>query len=243
MIYHMTLKSSNAKVGPIPVVTVSRDTCPPSCPFNRNGCYADSGPLALHWNHVTAGRRGGTLADLCDALDALPAAQLWRYAQAGDLPGVGDSIDADGLAQLVKANSNRPAIAYTHKPPTPTNISALQAARDGGFHVNLSADSFIEADSFASYGLSVVVVLDLEYGRKTRRGEWAETLAEYKDRTKDFPRRTPNGTKVAVCPATYLDTSCNECKLCASARNGDTIIGFPAHGTRQKLVSATLKGQ
>ncbi|MEG0068146.1 MAG: hypothetical protein RR740_26515, partial [Pseudomonas sp.] len=63
--YHFTRVSGNAKTGPIPVTTTSADSCPPSCSFKGNGCYAESGPLALHWKAVTAGKRGGSLDELC----------------------------------------------------------------------------------------------------------------------------------------------------------------------------------
>ena len=55
---HTTLKSANRKVGKIPVTTTSAATCPDACEFKRNGCYADGGPLAMHWAKVTRGERG-----------------------------------------------------------------------------------------------------------------------------------------------------------------------------------------
>ena len=42
---HLTLKSSNAKTGPIPVSTTEKASGPPDCAM-REGCYAASGPLA-----------------------------------------------------------------------------------------------------------------------------------------------------------------------------------------------------
>ena len=57
---HLTTKSSNKKVGPIPVSTSSHLNCPQTCPYLNNGCYADGGPLALHWRKVTEGERGDT---------------------------------------------------------------------------------------------------------------------------------------------------------------------------------------
>ena len=45
-----TAKSSNKKTGPMPVSTTSSETCPTTCPFKGNGCYAESGPLAFLWH-------------------------------------------------------------------------------------------------------------------------------------------------------------------------------------------------
>lgn len=54
---HLTLKSANAKTGPIPVSTTASDSCPTDCAM-RDECYAATGPLALHWKAVSAGQRG-----------------------------------------------------------------------------------------------------------------------------------------------------------------------------------------
>ena len=55
---HITPRSGNAKTGPIPVTTTERASCPSTCPFYDKGCYAKSGPLALHWRKVSDGERG-----------------------------------------------------------------------------------------------------------------------------------------------------------------------------------------
>jgi len=63
-LYHITLKSSNKKTGPIAVVTSSHDTCPDVCPFKDGGCYANGGPLRLHWDKVSNGTRGISFSEL-----------------------------------------------------------------------------------------------------------------------------------------------------------------------------------
>ena len=57
--FHLSRISTNVKTGPIPVSTGSRATCPDTCPFKANGCYADNHGLNFHWNAVTNGTRGG----------------------------------------------------------------------------------------------------------------------------------------------------------------------------------------
>jgi len=64
---HLTLKSGNVKTGPIPVSTTSKASCSDTCPFKDNGCYADGGPLALHWRAVTEGARGTDWQSFCMA--------------------------------------------------------------------------------------------------------------------------------------------------------------------------------
>jgi len=70
--YHIVLKSGNKKTGKIPVVTSSSSTCPKSCPFKKNGCYAKYGPLAIHMKNVNSGKTGIEFPELLKILKALP---------------------------------------------------------------------------------------------------------------------------------------------------------------------------
>ena len=193
-----------------------------------NGCHAEHGPLALQW-----GKCKLTLNELCNQIRRLPKRQLWRYGQAGDLPARTEEIE-----QLARANGRRPVICYTHR----RNFDAIRRANELGFHINISADNFDEADSFARQGLSTVMVLPSEYGRGRKRGSWAESLTAYRGRIADFLRTTKCGTKIAICPASYHDVTCAECGACAGPRPNNTIIGFPAHGSRKAAVDRQLTG-
>lgn len=211
---HLTLKSANAKTGPIPVSTTSALSCSDTCPFKDNGCYAESGPLALHWRAVTAGERGLTWPEFCDAIAQLPDGQLWRHNQAGDLPGIGDYINPTAMQLLIDANKGRRGFTYTHKPATPENLELIRAANVAGFTVNLSANNLAHADALADTGAGpVVTVLPINAPAKMT---------------------TPAGRPVITCPAqTRDDVSCADCQLCARA-DRPTIIGFLAHGTGAK---------
>lgn len=221
---HLTLKSRNAKVGPIPVSTTSAVSCPNACPLKDKGCYAANGPLALHWRKVTEGKAGASWDAFCDSVAALPDAQAWRHNQAGDLPGQGDAIDAPKLAQLVHANAGKRGWTYTHKPMTSNNATAVSHANAAGFIINLSADTLAEADQLASLNIGpVVVVLDAPEGTK------ADTV-------------TPGGRRVVTCPATYRDDiTCADCLLCARIKR-KTIVGFPAHGAQKKAAATIARG-
>jgi hypothetical protein len=235
MLYYFTRVSSNRKTGPMPVVTASKKTCPKSCPLQDNGCYADAGPIAIVWRAVTSGSKGISFADLCRKIRRLPRGQIWRYGQAGDLPGEGDEIDRDQLSELAAANARRPAIVFTHKPPTADNLGHLRAAANKGLHINLSADSLAEADELASTGLSVVTILSSEYGRRDGEG-----LSAYRTRRRGLPDHTPGGLRIAICPATYLDVTCVECEVCSRPRPSGTVMGFPAHANRSASVDAVF---
>lgn len=233
MHYSLTRISRNAKLGPMPASTSTRATCPTSCPLKgRGGCYAEYGPMSIFWGKVDRGEVGGDFDSFIKDVEKLPKRQMWRYGQAGDLPGEGDSINHEHLIKLAKANRGRRVIAFTHKPMTPQNLATLKEAKELGFSVNLSANNIEHADELVIHGLDVVVVLPTEYGKNSN-----ETISEYKARLNALPKFTPQGSRIAVCPATYTDTTCLDCGACASEKPRAAIIGFPAHGTKKKHVS------
>ena len=239
---HLSPVSANVKTGPIPVSTTSAETCATVCPFRTDadgGCYAASGPLAMHWRAVTNGSRGTDWKSFVETIANLPIGRLWRHNQAGDLPGDGARIDAGALSALVRANVGRRGFTYTHYSADADNCGAIRNANDAGFTVNLSANNVAHADTLADTGAGPVVsVLPLEYARGSKRGEWAESAEEYRARLATLPMRTPAGRRIVVCPATNRDdVSCATCALCAVAGR-TTIVGFPAHGTGAKRASA-----
>lgn len=216
---HLTRISGNAKTGPIPVSTSPKSNCPSTCSFKGAGCYAESGPLAIHWNAVSSGKRGVAYDEFCDEVSRFKAGQLWRHNQAGDLAGADDVIDAPALRQLTKANKGKLGFTYTHYPATPANVKALRAANKGGFTVNMSTDSLADADKAAHLGLPLVTVVPRGWEGKT----------------------TPGGLPVTVCPAQRLDyMTCAVCKLCQKA-DRRAVVAFEAHGSRVKMIELKLE--
>ncbi len=210
----------NKKTGLMPVSTTSADSCPPSCGL-FDVCYAKSGPLLLWWRKVSDGRVGVVWDAFCRTIAALPLGQIWRHNQAGDLPGVGDTLDTRALGLLVKANRGRRGFTYTHKPlRLKRERAAIAAANAAGFTINLSGNTLRHADRLAELGIGpMVVALPLTVQGNVRVF-------------------TPAGRRVVVCPATYReDTTCLSCQLCQVATR-NVIVGFPAHGGRKRLASA-----
>lgn len=219
---HLSLVSNNVKTGPIPVSTTSRDSCPKNCAFSGQGCYAESGPMALHWDAVTRGDRGMPWGMFCEAVATLPPMQLWRHNQAGDLPGDGVEIDGKKLDMLLDANEGKRGFTYTHyRPDKGHNASSIAHANVRGLTVNLSANNLQEADELYEAGCGpVVVVLPHDCDQNTV---------------------TPAGRPVVICPATVRDdVNCKTCEMCYLQR--ETIVGFPAHGSSFKKVTLIAKG-
>ena len=218
----LTLKSKNAKTGEIPVSISSNVSCPSACPLSQGGCYAKHHYLGKHWQLVSDKVRGLPFAVFLDKIVALPLGSLWRHNVAGDLPGIGNTIDKDAMRALVRANKGKKGFTYTHKPPTPGNLNLIEEANREGFTVNLSSNSLAHADELKAISLAPVVTL-LPIGTKENTF-------------------TPDGHKVVVCPATTKENvTCKTCKLCAIP-NRQVIIGFPAHGASAKKAEALADG-
>lgn len=214
MKYSFVRRSSNKKVGPIPVTYTSEESCPASCPLMNAGCYAELGPVSLQWKK--ANNFGVGFDTLLRQIKALPKGTLWRHNIAGDLPGVSDSIDQTALDQLAYVNTGKRGFTYTHKPVLGGgvawhNYDAVKEAVEDGFVINLSANDLDHADQLAELGIAPVVVL--------LPRDSASRLT------------TPAGRKVVVCPADTRGITCEECQVCANAHR-KSIIGFRAHGSR-----------
>lgn len=223
MIVHLTEKSGNRKVGPIPVSTTEEKSCPAECPLKGTDCYARFGPLGIHWKKVGHGR-GDNWTFFCNRLKRFPTGTLFRHNQAGDLPQNSRGlIHLSKLRELVKACQHLRGWTYTHYDPTkPHNAKAIKHANDNGFTVNLSADSLTQADEYAKMNIGPVTTI----------------------LPQDAPlrgNRTPNGLPIVVCPAqTVDDMSCAQCKLCQKA-DRKTIVGFLAHGIASKRLSNRVR--
>jgi hypothetical protein len=209
-----THRSSNAKVGKIPVTTSSKRTCPTECPMLDNGCYASAGfHTNMHWDKVTSGERGAPIDDLCEQVRRLPEGQLWRHNVAGDLMPTSDGkIDSRALWMLTAANTGRRGFTYTHYAPTGENLEAIEGANRAGFTVNISANSPREALDVAQTTTAPVVTIV----------------------PSDFWAQGDTVGSIVRCPAETRDeVTCKTCKLCSVATR-KTIVGFTVHGTQAK---------
>ena len=219
--FHLSLASRNHKAGPIPVSTSPVDLCPSSCPFrDGGGCYATTGPLAIHWAAVNDGHRGVSWPDFLRLIRHLPHRQLWRHNQAGDMQDPSTIAGRTALKQLTIANRGKQGFTFTHHRLTRAVIEAFKAATAQGFTVNTSTETIEAADAAVSRGLRAVVVVP---STDTRRF-W----------------RSPDGNRVVTCPAQIHEgMTCQRCQLC-HARPQEVIVAFRAHGPLRRRVDAWL---
>jgi hypothetical protein len=219
--FHLTAKSSNAKTGPMAVSTSSKATCSPSCVFAGNGCYAESGPLNLHWLKVTSGERGEAFQTFLERLKALPQGSAFRHNQAGDLPHTNGRISRTFIKSIVAAVQHLRAYTYTHHSiALGENLQLLRFANRNGFTVNVSCETERQLDDAIAAGLPAVVVAKSDEKRTT----W----------------HTDGGNVVVVCPAQRIDSkTCSDCMLCHK-RGKRVAIAFLAHGTSKRKAEAQL---
>lgn len=213
--YHLTAYSTNVKTGFIPVSTTSADSCPKTCAFYNKGCYAKSGPMAIHWRKVGEDR-GVSQDEFLSLIAKLPKGQFWRHNQAGDLPHKDGIIDSDFCSGLSRANRNKKGFTYTHHDVSiPENLQIIKGLNACGFTTNLSANNPDQAVELSGHGLPTVCVVPSTEKR---------THFSYK------------GKKFLVCPAVYRDSmTCDKCRLCQK-RDRNHIVAFPAHGAGKKHI-------
>lgn len=220
---HLTLKSSNAKTGPIPVSTTEKASCPDRCSLKGNGCYASDYHLNMHWDKVSQGLRGTDWQGFISQVSKFKPGQLWRHNQAGDLPSNnGKTIDWAKLEDLVLANMGKRGFTYTHYSYKGFNGSLIKQSNSRGFTINTSTESLEDALASFKAGFPTTVVINPQdyQGIKTFK---------YQDVT------------VAICPAqVHDDVTCSTCALCQKA-NRQVIVGFLAHGASKKKVIQILK--
>lgn len=218
--YNITEVSGNQKTGPIITTRHPQASCPVTCPFLGNGCYAENFPLSKHWrDDLTRGMTFETYIErlhrLIDYRNRSGQSSMVRLVEAGDIGnGVELSPQAVHLAEAVSRAST--VIWYSHYHPTPANLPVYRSILDR-VCINVSADSPAMADAYVSLGLPTVVVMPI-----------GTPNVSY----------TPEGRKIVACPAEKAGgrVTCQTCRLCG-LKDRDYIIGFRAHGGRKKLVN------
>lgn len=226
-------KSAASKTDGVAIAYGPRSTCPPSCAFyGRAGCYADAGAhTRLAWDRTDSGsdRNVRTWRGFLSAL-WMSEAKRFRFAVAGDLPGVGEKVNRRAVRALTRAatangrGASRSAWTYTHKRSREALAAAREATADG-FTVNLSANNPADADELLRHGLPVACVT-----------------------ARPVLQTTPAGVQIVPCPAITSEVfgsgtvTCNNCggakgPLCGRA-DRSYVIGFALHGNRAKAAAA-----
>lgn len=233
--------SSNKKTGDVIQSYSSRVTCPDSCKFKKNGCYADGYHTARQWDrcdnpedarYISNGEHLaiGLQAAVFDKLRKDPTRNkiLFRHNIAGDIASEGTStIDADRVDVIAKAieDTNKTVgnvlqgYTYTHCMVDSNAANIIHEAASKGFLINASCETVQEVKHAKSFGINAVIAsIDPN-----------ETARELK----------ALGMHGVQCPAQTKDgVSCDSCRLCA--RDRDAVVIFGVHGTASKKAAKVI---
>ncbi|AYJ74711.1 hypothetical protein phiFa_10 [Thermus phage phiFa] len=193
-------------------------TCPTECPLLNNGCYAQSGPTAIH------AKRSADSDGWKEKLLTLPPKSKIRYLVSGDW-FIDDQPDWDTISAILEVHAKRPDLrgwSYTHgwRRLDASLFNALP-----NLTVNASTESEEDALRAVANGWPTVRVVP-----------------------EDFPKRVETDQVVyLVCPnQTNKAITCDKCQLCLRkdrAINGKpVVVAFRAHGPRKRRVNEMLEG-
>lgn len=233
--------SSNKKTGDVIQSYSSRVTCPTSCKFKKNGCYADGYHTARQWDrcdnpedarYVINGEHLsiGLKAAVFDKLRKNPTRNkiLFRHNIAGDIAIEGTSrIDIIRVYILAKAieDTNKTVggvlqgYTYTHCQIDLQASDIIHNAASKGFLINASCETVQEVKHAKSFGINAVIA----------SVDPMETVRELK----------AMGMHGVQCPAqTKEGVSCDSCRLCA--RDRSAVIIFGVHGTASKKAAKVI---
>lgn len=233
--------SSNKKTGDIMQSYSSRSTCPTSCAFRNNGCYADGYHTKRVWDrcedktdarYVVNGDhlRLGLLESAFNNLRKNPIRDsiLFRHNVAGDLAIEGTSvIDANRVDAIAGAIEGANKVAgeiikgytYTHCMIDLNASNIIHDAAHKGFLINASCETVEEVKHAKALGINAVIA----------SVDPKETEKELK----------AVGLYGAQCPAQVKEgMDCNRCQLCA--KNRKAVIIFAVHGNASNKATKVI---
>lgn len=206
--------SANRKLGPVATTHATQESCPVSCPFLGQGCYAERGPMGAfitkRLNEAAVGHDEFEVALAeSDAIDAMPTV----VGRPLRLHTVGD-CSSDLSARIVTAAAER----YTSR---------------GGGQSWTYTHAWRDVQRESWHGVSVLASCetpeDVEAAHE-RGYATALVVNEFRERK----RYRHNGVDLLPCPEeTGAATSCAECRLCLNdgrLRSERLTIGFAVHG-------------
>lgn len=233
--------SSNKKTGDVIQSYSSRITCPESCPFKRNGCYADGCHTARQWARCDDTQDARYVINdeqltirlkvaVFDKLCKYPTRNkvLFRHNVAGDIAIEGTSlIDVTRVDTIAKAIADTnetvgnvlQGYTYTHCTIDLNASNIIHDAIHKGFLINASCETVEEVKHAKALGINAVIA-----------------SVDPKETARELKAMGMHGVQ---CPAqTKADMNCNRCQLCA--KNRKTVIIFEVHGTASKKATKVI---
>lgn len=215
--------SKNEKIGLVHATYVPQvNTCPPTCPFRDEGCYAESGKTGIITRRLNKAveATGATGLEIAQAqaiaIDENLSGRLdLRQKVVGDTPSNEAATITSEAALKRLARHKRTSWEYTH------NWRNLDRKAFGKVSVLASCETVEGVIEARDQGWSAAVVVD------------------------QFPNagtfELGGGQKAFACPQQTHGVQCVDCRLCLRENEGylerrNISIAFEAHGARYKNI-------
>jgi hypothetical protein len=217
--------STNAKLGPVSATYASQSSCPRSCPWFGNGCYAERGLVGYQTRRLNRSALRGALRIAeaeARAIDTLTGDRLLRLHVVGDARTDAAARELGAAADRYSRRGNAPrrgkkVWTYTHAWRSVTRESWGDAVS-----VLASVETVRDARTPMAAGYAAAVVV----AAFEREGAYRI-----------------DGVTVVPCPQQTRGVTCRDCGLCRDderLRAAGLVIAFQAHGSGGGAVRQTL---
>ena len=210
--------SQNKKLGNCSATYASQTSCPRSCPFFKQGCYAETGPLGIHTARLNEEKTTATAVAQAEAkaIDTLSGNKPLRIHVVGDSTTKKGTKLLANAAKRYTAKHGESVWTYTHAWRT------REREEWGDISVLASCENIADATAAMKRNYAVAMVVP-EF-----KSEKAYKLGKY---------------KVIPCPSQTRHITCDQCRLCMDderLRENNLIIGFTPHGARRGKIALTV---
>lgn len=204
--------TTDHKARPVSVTLAPQYTCPTTCGFYNNGCYAERGPLGIQTHRLNNSENNGPINSAeseANAIKNLSGKYPLRIHVVGDsTTNEGTCLLADA-ADVYNGKYDQPVWTYTHAWRT--------VDRESWGDISVLASCETEQD-----------VIDAN-----NRGYATALVADHKTVSKKV-----GNTNAILCPQqTGLKKDCEECRICMKDKRllGRATVIFSPHGATKKI--------
>lgn len=231
------LNSRNSKLsndGSVAATYVSQASCPKTCPFLDEGCYAEIDNTGIHTKKLNKSKVLDPLTLALNEAHAIAKGSFW-HGMASRLAGtnhalrlhvVGDSRTVGAVKILVQGLEHwlqfiGPVWTYTHA------WRKVKRSHWGRVSVLASCESAYSAKLAMQRGYAAACI-----------------VPKHPEDGKAYTVPTDLGdVKFIPCPNQTRGVTCKECKLCMNdqfLKLTRSVIAFEAHGSRKELIKSKL---
>ena len=213
--------SHNKKTGPVSATYAAQPSCPPSCPFLKNGCYGESGRVGIHTARLNKSAKNSDSVEVAKAeaaaIDGLTGLMDLRVHVVGGCKTEKEAkIVGSAAARFMKRRRKTDAWTYAHAWKT------IKRAAWGVMSVLASCHTKDEVKQAMAKG-------------------YAASITTAKMPEKAY---TEDGITYIPCLEQTKGITCVECRLCLDDKKllkKKIVIVFELHTAAKKAFAALNK--